>query len=169
MYAHIILWNFWYSADGTVWEDQMKLSHKARVAHGLLRARHKHGSWLQNLIECVPIETVVAHLTHLEPSEGPYAEALCRFHGEKTASLVVAKTSEGKVYVHCFGCGVHAKNSFDLLGCLLNSEHRRWSTEKRVSYLATLAGVEVRPTIKKRRYPRTRRGVKRKTTGRPTT
>ncbi len=155
----------------------MKLSHKARVAHGLLRARHKHGSWLQNLIECVPIETVVAHLTHLEPSEGPYAKALCRFHVEKTASLVVAKTRvpngggalEEKTYVHCFGCGAHAKNSFDLLGCLLNSEHRRWSTEKRVSYLATLAGVEVRPTIKKRRYPRTRRGVKRKTTGRPTT
>lgn len=153
----------------------MKLSHKARVMHGLLLPRHTYGSWLQRLIDCVPIETVLAHLTPIETSEGPYARALCRFHGEKTPSLIVAKTNVttgdgiavNKTYTHCFGCGAHAENSFHLLGLILNSQGGGWSPKKRVLYLATLAGVEVRTTIKKRRYPRTRR-KKRKTTGRPT-
>jgi DNA primase len=136
----------------------MALTIRERQRHGLMRPRDRKKSWLQQLLNCVPLETIVAELTVLEPNDRPYTKARCFAHGEKTASLTVTPK---KNMVHCFGCGLHASDALQLLGYGAYPDFNGWGPKKRVQFLAELAGLKVPPFPKKRRYPRTRKKKKR--------
>ena len=62
------------------------------------------------------IETILNTLNGVKrKSQGRYV-ALCPVHNEKTPSLAITDAGDGKVLLHCFGCGAGAIEIISALG-----------------------------------------------------
>jgi len=66
-------------------------------------------------MSCNPIDTITS-LLDCKPSGKNQYKALCPCHNEKTPSLGIKELPDGKVIMHCFGCGASGIDVAHALG-----------------------------------------------------
>jgi len=62
------------------------------------------------------IETLLNALNGVKRKSQGHHVALCPVHNEKTPSLAVTDAGDGKILLHCFGCGAGAMEIISALG-----------------------------------------------------
>ncbi len=61
------------------------------------------------------LENIIKHLSKVRKTHKGYS-ACCPVHDDKSPSMTLTETNDGKVLIHCFGCGARGTDVVEALG-----------------------------------------------------